>query len=61
MPFYCSFYSIPRSIGIDCLLLQQNKKHGYWTVSQDTFTAFSYQIGPLSLQITSHRFYQEVY
>ena len=26
MPFYCSFYSIPRSMGIDCLLLQQNKK-----------------------------------
>ena len=26
MPFYCSFYSIPRSMGIDCLLLQENKK-----------------------------------
>ena len=27
MPFYCSFYSIPRSIGIVCLLLQRKIKN----------------------------------
>ena len=52
MPFYCSFYSIPRSIGIVCLLLQG--KYKTWLLDCLSRHIYSIFVSNWPLVTTNH-------